>query len=372
MEANPRLGILQTLVVGLPARSAFARIFQFGMRHGMRTHTLGAAWWQGDAGPYWGHNAIIRLAPFIRHCALPVLSGKGPLSGPLLSHDQVEAVLMRRAGYDVRVLPEETDSFEENPPTLPEFLKRDLRWCHGNLQYLKLLGLPNITAMGRLQLVLAILMYTASPVWLGFMMVGLAQIAWPGGAGAISAQSLPAMSPASASGALDLALVLFAAVLAMSLAPKLLGVLDVALQPAVRRRYGGGGRLLVGAALETCFGILLAPVVAVAQTIFIAGLSRGRTRSWAAQNRTGRALPLASAARGFWPQAVLGVGAAVLLAVQAPAVLPWAAPVLAGWLLAIPLAWATSRPALGSMLEQARICAVPEELLPQQPLAKAA
>ena len=103
MQANPTLGLLQTLIVGLRSVSAFARIFQFGMRLGMRSFTLGGAWWQGDCGPYWGHNAILRLEPFVAHCRMPVLPQRGPLGGHLLSHDQIEAVLMRRAGYEVRV-----------------------------------------------------------------------------------------------------------------------------------------------------------------------------------------------------------------------------------------------------------------------------
>ena len=115
MQVEPRIGILQTLVTGLPSASAFARIFQFGMRLGMRSYTLGAASWQGDCGPYWGHNAILRLAPFIEHCGLPVLPGKPPLGGHVLSHDQLEAVLMRRAGYEVRVLPDEGRQLGREP-----------------------------------------------------------------------------------------------------------------------------------------------------------------------------------------------------------------------------------------------------------------
>ena len=144
MQAEPRLGILQGLVVGLPSTSAFARLFQFGMRLGMRSYTIGSAWWQGDCGPYWGHNAVVRLAPFIAHCQLPVLPEKGPLGGHVLSHDQIEAVLMRRAGYEVRVLPEEDLGWEENPPTLLEFIRRDLRWCQGNMQYWHFLTLPGL------------------------------------------------------------------------------------------------------------------------------------------------------------------------------------------------------------------------------------
>ena len=70
-QGDPRLGILQSLVVGLPSTSAFTRIFQFGMRLGMRSYTLGSAWWQGDCGPYWGHNALLRLKPFAQHAQLP-------------------------------------------------------------------------------------------------------------------------------------------------------------------------------------------------------------------------------------------------------------------------------------------------------------
>ncbi len=115
MQADDRLGIVQSLVVGLPSTSAFARLFQFGMRLGMRSYTIGSAWWQADCGPYWGHNALVRLAPFIAHCELPELPSGGVLGGQILSHDQIEAVLMRRAGYEVRVLPVEHQSWEENP-----------------------------------------------------------------------------------------------------------------------------------------------------------------------------------------------------------------------------------------------------------------
>src|SRR5207249_6375301 len=104
MQADPKLGIVQGLVVGLPSTSAFARIFQFGMRLSMRSYTIGSAWWQGDCGPYWGHNAIVRIAPLVAHCQLPVLAEGALVKGHVLSHDQIEAVLMRRAGYAVRVL----------------------------------------------------------------------------------------------------------------------------------------------------------------------------------------------------------------------------------------------------------------------------
>ncbi len=177
MQANPRLGILQGLVVGMPSTSAFARIFQFGMRLGMRSYTIGGAWWQGDCGPYWGHNAAVRLAPFIAHCHIPPLPYGGPLGGHVLSHDQVEAVLMRRAGYEVRVLPEEDLGWEENPPTLIEFIRRDLRWCQGTLQYWHFLFWPGIPPVSRYQLAFAVLMFIGSPAWMGLLVVGTLAVA---------------------------------------------------------------------------------------------------------------------------------------------------------------------------------------------------
>ena len=78
MQVSPEIGMLQTLVTGLPSKTFFTRAFQFGMRHGMRSYTLGSAWWLADCGPNWGHNILIRTAPFQMNCMLPVLPGRGP------------------------------------------------------------------------------------------------------------------------------------------------------------------------------------------------------------------------------------------------------------------------------------------------------
>jgi membrane glycosyltransferase len=171
MQANPQLGILQGLVIGLPSTSAFTRLFQYGMRLGMRSYTMGSAWWQADCGPYWGHNALIRLTPFIAHCDLPILHDHQGKPKPILSHDLIEAILMRRAGYEVRIYPQEDASWEENPPTLTEYIRRDLRWCEGNLQYVRLLGLANLRPVNRFQLVLAIAMFLGSPAWIALILL---------------------------------------------------------------------------------------------------------------------------------------------------------------------------------------------------------
>lgn len=359
MDQNAGLGILQTLIVGLPSSSAFTRIFQFGMRHGMRSYTTGSAWWMGDAGPYWGHNALIRTDAFIRHCRLPHLPGKPPLGGLILSHDQVEAALMRRAGYAVRVIAEEGGSFEVNPPTLPEFIRRDLRWCQGNMQYWRLLPVGGFRAMGRLQLALAILMYLSGPAWLGFMMAGLAKamtvgFGW-GGEGDVG-------NAAVWSDALvTLGIGLFAIMMTINLTPKLAGLVDVALRPEARRAYGGGRVLATSALAEFCFALVIGPAMAVAQTIFIAGLPFGRMVRWEPQRRADHSVAFMDAVRGLWPQCLLGAVMLTGFALAMPSVLPWTLPVVGGLLLAIPFAWATAKPSLGMALTRRGLCAVPEE-----------
>jgi len=348
MQANPTLGILQTLVVGQPSGSAFTRVFQFGMRHAMRTQTVGSAWWQGPAGPYWGHNAIIRLKPFVTHCVLPVLKGRGPLGGQILSHDQVEAAMMRGAGYDVRVIADEFESWEENPPNLPDFIKRDLRWCQGNLQYLKLLGMPGLKPMGRFQLVNAIMMYAGSPAGLLMLVAGLAMI------GDRSKSSAPA----------SLAFALYFVMLALGFAPRLLGMLDVLLRADQRRLYGGSLRLLSGGFVDTLFSVLLGPVMMIAQSLFVAGLVFGRRVMWDAQNRDGRVVRFGEAMRGLWPQMLFGLAVTAILVRYATGVLPWAAPTILPCLLAVPFTCLTAGRVLGRLFVSLRLCAIPDEYVP--------
>jgi len=349
MQADPKIGILQGLVVGLPSTGAFARIFQFGMRLGMRSYTIGSAWWQADCGPYWGHNAILRLAPFIAHCELPELAGRGALAGPILSHDHIEAVLMRRAGYEVRALPEEELGWEENPPTLLEFIRRDLRWCQGNMQYWPLLGLPGITPVNRYQIAFALIWFLASPAWIALLVVATAAVAVEGPARFIRS---------------DAGLALFAIILVMWFAPKIATVTDVLLRPAARRAFGGTARFLAGVAIETNFFLLLSPIMWVGHTLFLGGLLFGRTIGWIEQTRDDHAVPLSLAIHNLWPQTVLGLATLGVLAATAPAAIPYALFIAGGLVLAVPLAVLTASPALGRALIRLGIGRLPEETSP--------
>ena len=347
MQACPRLGILQSLVVGAPASSAFARIFQFGMRHGMRAYTFGSAWWIGDCGPFWGHNALVRIAPFVEHCRLPVLPGGPPLGGHVLSHDQVEATLMRKAGYDVCVLPEENGSWEDNPPTLFQFSTRDLRWCQGNMQYWKLIDLPGLLFMSRFQLAWAILMFLSVPAMT--MMVAMIPLKFFDGE---DLSTFPA----------GLAIGLYLTFLGMYLAPKLAGLADVVLTRGGVARYGGAMRFAASAVIEIVFSFLLGAVTTFRITVFMIGLLFGKAAVWNGQARDAHGIAWRTAVQGLWPPFLFGVIVCGILVSVSPATFAWSLPLTLGYLLAFPFAVLTASPILGRLLERQALCAVPEEI----------
>lgn len=340
MKANPSIGILQTLVTGLPSESAFARIFQFGMRLGMRSWTLGSAWWQGDCGPYWGHNAIVRTQPFQKYCLLPVLPGKPPFGGYVLSHDQLEAVLMRRAGYEVRVLPDEYGSWEENPPDLIEFIRRDLRWCQGNMQYVSLLRMPGILPVSRVQLWLAIAMYLSGPGWVGLTLLGLIR-----------------NGPVDTS----LGIALLTVSLTMSFTPKLVTLLNVLCKKSLRTAFGGVPRIMSGVLAETLFTMLIAPIISLSVTFFVISLLFGKQMGWEAQQRDNKGVPFSLAFSRLWPHFTIGIVLFFFLHDLVPNAMVISAPIYVGLITGTLLTVLTGSPRVGTWARSIGICRLPEE-----------
>src|SRR6478736_4835170 len=285
-------------------------------------------------------HARRRLVPFTDHCAMPVLPGTGPLAGHVLSHDQVEAALMRRAGYDVRVLPEEGLSFEENPPTLLEFKRRDLRWLHGNMQYCQLLSLPGLKPVSRFQLLFAILMYLSSPAWMAMMAIGTITLALS------ETQIGPAAPVRLGAGALLFGLAMF-----MTWAPKIASVVDLLLRERARRSYGGGASFVSNVATEALHMILLSPIMALAHTLFIIRLFVFRRGgSWNSQLRESHAVPWRLALTRLWPQTLAGCLVLGVVLTKAPEKIALAFMGAGGLLLAVPFAVATASPLLGIVL----------------------
>jgi membrane glycosyltransferase len=262
---------------------------------------------------------------------------------------------MRRAGFEVRVLPLEDGTWEENPPTLLEFMRRDLRWCEGNMQYWRLLAMPGIKPISRIQLVFAILMFIGAPAWM--VLVGLFSVR-----DLIVGTAHPLFRAEAAQWSLILMMV-------MIFAPKIASSIRVLLHPAERRSFGGGIRFVGNLLLETVFTSLLAPIMAVTQTIFLAGLAMGRTIGWTSQLRDDHAVPVSAAFNRLWAQTLCGVVATYLFAQISLAAVLWAAPILVSLVIALPFAVLTALPGLGLACARLGIGRIPEETKPPAALA---
>ena len=260
--------------------------------------------------------------------------------------------LMRRAGYEVRVLPEEGLSFEENPPTVLEFKRRDLRWCHGNMQYWQLLGLPGLKPVSRFQLVFAILMYLNSPAWMAMMAIGTIAVAR-------SDAQLSASAPVRVgAGATLLAIIMF-----MTWAPKIASVVDLLLRQPARRSYGGALSFVSNVLTETLHMLLLSPIMALAHTIFLIRLlvfRRGGT--WNSHRRESHGVPWRLALTRLWPQTLAGCAVLGIVAIKTPEKLILAFIGTGGLLLAVPFAVATASPLLGALLARIGVGRIPEEV----------
>ncbi len=321
MQADPGLAILQATFQGHGAQTPFSRLFGFGHRHGLRIWATGQAWWQADQGPYWGHNAMVRVAPFRDHCRLDPL----PDGSLILSHDHVEAARLQAAGWKVRVLASDEGSSESHPPTLPDYLVRDVRWAAGNMQYRHLLRRPELGPLGRLQMLQAILHYVLTPFW--FAMLPLAALNAASGGGNV------ARAPV---------LWLLAAGWGTLHAPKLLGYTEVLLRPVLLREFGGAA-FFAGRSLQEIVATMLQdPIIAAHKSWAVLGLAFGRRVGWTGQVRDGHAVGWATSARMFWPHTMLGVLLAwVFWSVS------WFAglaclPFVAGLVLAVPFTVASS------------------------------
>lgn len=361
MEQNPRVGLIQTLPVLLNGNTLFARIQQFAGRVYGPLIARGIAWWHGAEGNYWGHNAIIRVAAFAGQAGLPLLKGGKPFGGHILSHDFVEAALMRRAGWGIHMAPQLAGSYEECPPTLTDYAMRDRRWCQGNLQHMGVLPARGLHWVSRLHLLTGIGSYITAPLWLMFLMVGIlislqAQYIRPEyfPRGATLFPQWPAQDPVRAA-------YVFAGTMAMLVLPKLLGYFAMLPRRPERRGIGGAIRGLLSVIIEIVVSALIAPVMMLMQVRAVTEILLGRDAGWSAQRRDDGSLTRADFVRQYTFPTVLGLAlAAGAYAVSTPLLL-WMSPVVLGLILAIPVASMTSQSGVGRGLRRFGLLLTPEE-----------
>jgi membrane glycosyltransferase len=360
MDANPRTALIQVSPQPVGRDSLFARIQQFASSVYGPIYTAGLAHLQGPDGNYWGHNAIIRVQPFMQHCGLPALPGRAPLGGEILSHDFVEAALLRRAGWDVRLAPELGGSYEEVPSNLIDYLKRDRRWCQGNLQHMRLLLAQGLRMPSRLHFAVGIMSYVSSPLWLAMLVVSAFEAYRLEHSGAVTyIGKYPVLAwPISHTLAL-IALVLVTAGLLYG--PKLLALALLGRDRERRRAHGGIGKAAYSVFLESLFATLLAPVTMLTHSWFVATILLGGSTSWGGQPRGDRRLSVGAALGAFGPHTIFGLAATALAYLYIPGSFWWFVPLLAGLALAVPMAWVTSSAAAGRWLRRRGRFLVPSE-----------
>ncbi|MGI4952664.1 MAG: glucans biosynthesis glucosyltransferase MdoH, partial [Janthinobacterium lividum] len=321
----------------------------------------GIAWWHGSEGNYWGHNAAMRTAAFAAAAGLPTLPGRTPFGGHILSHDFVEAALIRRAGWAVHMAPGLGGSYEEGPPSLTDVAVRDRRWCQGNLQHAKVLPARGLHPVSRLHLLMGIGSYITSPLWLLFLLAGVlislqSRFVRPEyfGEGRALFPSWPQVDPV-------LAAQVFAGTMAVLLAPKLLAYLALLRDGALRRGCGGGVRTGLGVLVETVLGGLIAPVAMLIHSGAVAGILLGRDSGWNPQRRDDGRVPLRQVVAGYWRLTLFGLLLAGAVWTVSEALFLWMLPVLLGLGLAIPLVAFTSSRIAGQALRRLGMLGTPEE-----------
>jgi membrane glycosyltransferase len=371
MELNPKAGIIQAAPVQALSESFFGRFMQFaGSLYGP-VFQAGLNFWQADEGNYWGHNAIIRLAPFIKHCALPDLPASKTPRAKFMSHDYVEAALMRRAGYEVWLAYGLSGSYEGGPPTLLDMAKRDRRWCRGNFQHSWLVLSPHVRPINRLHLALGIMSYLASPLWLFFMILGTLQFWISSRFAEPSYDSDVGLSSVLDIGGNRLAILLFATTLFLLFLPKLLSLLLILRHKKTARPFGGRLRATASVLLEHLFSMLITPVLMLFHSRFVLGVIAGEEVGWGPQRRGGKdGIDWGEAFEAYAGHTLVGVLWGLLAWHINPAFFWWMSPVFTGLIFSIPLTLLLSKVSAGKALRRAKFFLTPQESKPPVELAE--
>ena len=350
---DPDAGLIQSWPKLIHSTSLFARVQEFATAaHGWLLATGLAKWTQGEAN-YWGHNAIIRTRAFAQSAGLPHLSG----NTLIMSHDFVEAAMLRRAGWRVRFLPSVDGSFEQTPNSLIEYVQRDRRWCRGNLQHLRILGARGLHPLSRFHMLQGAVSYLLAPVWLALLAIW----AFPNmSAPALGINGAPPVSEViegfSNSGG-----VLLACVLIMLLGPKLLSAATMLVSRQKRLGFGGATALVGALVCEIAVSFIFAPILMVQQVLSVSFAVLSKRDIWAPQSRGGAHHTLRTLTKFHAIETVLG--AAILVGIATSAVTVWLLPVGLSLICAVPLSALSERSVAAARVSALRF-ATPESVNP--------
>lgn len=362
MEANPEAGIIQTAPRAAGHSTLYARIQQFANRVYGPVFVAGLHFFQLGEAYYWGHNAIIRVAPFMQHCALGKIPGKGSLSGEIMSHDFVEAALMRRAGWRVWIAYDLEGSYEEMPPNLIDELKRDRRWCQGNLINTRMVLANGMHPAHRAVFAMGVMAYASAPLWFTFLMLSTALLAVhvliPPQYFSQPAQLFPLWPQWRP----ELGVALYFVTAALLFLPKVLGATLIAVKGA--QEFGGVLRLVASVIAELLFSMLLAPIRMLFHTQFVLTVLFGLKTAWKSPPREDSETYWRDALRHHGLHSLFGLAWAGVVYWLNVSFLWWLLPVVGALILSIPLSVYSSRIAPGRATRARKYFLIPEEADP--------
>jgi len=368
MEANPDAGLIQTVPRPVGGATPLARVLQFSAGLYGPMLAAGLNYWFQSEGNYWGHNAIIRTEAFMAHAGLPTLPGSPPFGGEILSHDFVEAALLRRAGWGVWLVPGLGGSYEQLPPSLSELVNRDRRWCQGNLQHLRLITIKGLRGASRAHLLTGAIAYLASPLWLTLLVLTCLEAARAGLMPWVYFTDAAGFGPVWPIARHTELLGLLAATIGMLMLPRFLALFQALVIPARRRAFGGAARLTRSVLAEVAISMLMAPILMLQHTRVVFATVLGWRASWNGQQRGACAEDWGLAAVRYGGCTVFGIVWGIGVHLSAPDLLPWLSPVLAGLILAVPIAVLSSRVGLGLAALRHGWFLIPEEIAPPKEL----
>lgn len=360
IEKNPTAALIQTIPMPVRQQTFFGRFVQFAAHLYSPMLATGLSFWQTDSANYWGHNAIIRIAPFMAHCGLPTLTGRAPFGGEILSHDFVEAALLRRAGWRAYLLTDTTGSYEEVPGNIVDYAIRDRRWVQGNIQHLGLLRVKGLKATSRLHFMFGAFAYISSLVLFCMLALGTVDAF-------VRATSVPdffvseyQLFPSWQVARQDMMMVTMWGTAALLFLPKMLGILLAAIKR--RNEFGGLAPLLLSALAEIIMAVLIAPLMMFYHTCFVISVFIGRKVTWEAQAREGRKVPWRIAFKYTQIMSCIAVAWGVTTFYFTPSLFMWLLPVLIGMVLAAPVIHFSSSERLGLMMRRWGVFVIDQEI----------
>jgi len=360
IEQNPETALVQTIPMPVRQDTFFGRFVQFAAHLYSPMLATGLSFWQTDSANYWGHNAIIRIAPFMQHCGLPTLEGRAPFGGEVLSHDFVEAALLRRAGWQAYLLTDTTGSYEEVPSNIVDYAIRDRRWVQGNIQHLGLLKVKGLKTANRLHFLFGAFAYISSLVLFCMLALGTADAL-------IRATSVPdffvseyQLFPSWQVARQDMMMVTMWGTAALLFLPKLLGITLALIKR--RSEFGGAFSLLKSAILELVMAVLIAPLMMFYHSYFVISVFIGHSVKWEAQEREGRKVPWSVAFKHTQIMSCLAVIWGVTTFYYTPSLFMWLLPVLIGMVLAAPIIRLSSSTHLGVSLRNWGVFVIDQEV----------